>query len=103
MFDLVPGLGLFDGMALGELEVFFGHLDQLLIVRVKRVEFLFGKIFDIDQSIARAFQRRNYFIELNVNRLRVLVLCALNKKDHQEGDDRGAGVDYKLPRVREVK
>ena len=90
-------------MALGQLHVLLGHLDQLLKVNVKRVEFLFGKIFDIDQSVAGAFHRRNYFVELDMNRLRVLILRALNQKDHQEGYYRRAGVNYKLPGVRVVK
>ena len=70
---------------------------------MKRFDFRFGKIFDIDQSIARAFHRRNYFVELDVNRLRVLVLRTLNEKNHQEGYYRRAGVYYQLPGVREVK
>ena len=43
---------------------------------VKRFDFLFGKIFDIDQSIACAFDRGNYFVELNVNRLGASLFCA---------------------------
>jgi hypothetical protein len=90
-------------VALGELYVLLGHLDQLLIVLVKRLDFLFGKIFDFDQIIACAFQRRTYFVEPQVNRLRILVLRALNKKDHQESYYRRAGVYHKLPGVREAE
>jgi len=90
-------------VALGELEVLLGQLDKLLIMRVQRIDFFFRKIFDIDQTVAGAFERRNDFVQLQVNRMRILVLRALNKKDHQEGYDRRAGVYDKLPGVREAK
>jgi hypothetical protein len=35
--------------------------------------------------------------------LSVSILCVLNQKDHQERDDRGAGVDDQLPGVTEAK
>ena len=103
MFDVVPNLSFFDRVTLGELYVRFSHLDELLIVLVKRLDFPFGKIFDIDQIIASALHRRNYLVKLQMNCLRVLVLRTLNEKDHQEGYYRRAGINYKLPGVREVK
>jgi len=39
MFDVVPNLSFFDRVTLGELYVLFGHLDELLIVLVKRLDF----------------------------------------------------------------
>ena len=38
-----------------------------------------------------------------MNRLRVAVLSVLNQKNHQEGDNGGAGIDDQLPRVRIVE
>jgi len=38
-----------------------------------------------------------------VHRLRVAVLSVLNQKHHQEGNDRGSGVDDQLPGVGEMK
>ena len=78
MFDEVPSLSFFDRVTLGELYVLFSHLDELLIVLVKRLDFPFSKIFYIDQIIARAFQRRNYLVKLKVNCLGILVLRTLN-------------------------
>jgi hypothetical protein len=43
------------------------------------------------------------FIELQLNRRRILVLRALDEEDHQECHDGGAGADHQLPGVREAK
>ena len=103
MLEFMPSLSFFDRMALGKLDVIPGHLDKLLIMRVQRFDFFLRKIFDIDQTIAGAFERCNDLVQLQVNRMRILVLRTLNKKDHQERYDRRTGVYYKLPRVRKMK
>ena len=41
---------------------------------VKKFNLFFGEILDIDQPVAGALQSSNYFIELEVNGERVLVL-----------------------------
>ena len=41
--------------------------------------------------------RRHQLVELQVDRVRVLVLRPLDEEHHQEGDDGGAGVDDELP------
>ena len=45
------------------------------------------------------FDGGDQLVELELDRQRVLVLRALDEEDHQEGDDRGAGVDHELPGV----
>ena len=42
-------------------------------------------------------------IELEMDRLGVAVLRVLDQEDHQERDDRRAGVDHELPRIGELK
>ena len=42
-------------------------------------------------------------VELDLERVGVAVLRALDQEHHQEGDDRRAGVDHELPRVAEAE
>src|SRR5437870_9998173 len=42
-------------------------------------------------------------VELELDRLGVAILCILNKKHHQEGDDGRGGVDDQLPSVTELE
>jgi hypothetical protein len=79
--------------------VLTGKFSQAAIMFVKGLYFFFGPVFQIDKSVAGSFEGRDKFIEFELNRLGLLVLCALNEEDHQEGNDRGARVDDKLPRV----
>src|SRR4051812_5577426 len=51
----------------------------------------------------RAADRANQLIEIDLDGTGVPVLRALDEKDHQEGDNGGAGVDDKLPCIAEVK
>jgi len=56
-------------------------------------------MFDIDHFIVRLIDGLDDFIEFEVNGAGVAVLRVLNQKHHQESDDRGAGIDNKLPRI----
>jgi hypothetical protein len=42
-------------------------------------------------------------VEFDLDRLRVAVLVVLQQEHHEEGDDRGAGVDRQLPGVAETE
>src|SRR2546430_9302126 len=42
-------------------------------------------------------------VELELDRLGVAILCILNKKHHQEGDDGRGGGDDQLPSVTELE
>src|SRR5262245_40334677 len=68
---------------------------------MKGPHLLLGQVLDVDETIAGALDRGHELVQLQTDRLRVLVLGALNQKDHQEGHHRGPGVDDELPRVRE--
>jgi hypothetical protein len=46
-----------------------------------------------------ALRRTNQLVELDMHRLGVTVLGVLDQEHHQEGDDRGAGIDHQLPGV----
>src|SRR5688572_32340518 len=43
------------------------------------------------------------FVELDLDCLSIPILRVLNQEDHQERDDRGAGVDDQLPRITEAE
>ena len=60
---------------------------------LQALEVLVRKLFEIHQTCARAFDTLNQLVEFQVNRDGVAVLRVLNQEDHQERDNRGAGVD----------
>ena len=103
VLEIMTGISFFHRMALCQLDIFLGHLDQPLVVFMKRFDFVFVQIFHVDQAVARAFQRRDDLVQFDVNGERVFILRTLDQENHQEGDDRRAGVDYQLPGVRELK
>jgi len=74
------------------LELFF-ELFQILV----------RKLFKIDQFISRAFDGTNDLIKFQMNGFGIAVLGVLNQEHHEEGNDRGGGVDDELPRVGEMK
>lgn len=86
-------------MGLRKFGILFCHSYQFLIVPVEGLELFLGEIFDINQSIARSLNDGNYFIELQMDRLPIFVLCSLNQKYHQKRYNCGPGVDYELPCV----
>ena len=96
-------LGLLDRVRLGEADVALGHRDQPLVVLVQQPDLRLGQVLDVDQSVARAVERRHDLVELQVDGAGVLVLRALDEEDHQEGDDGRPRVDHELPGVREAE
>ena len=51
----------------------------------------------------RALGHADQLVELDLQSLRVAVLCVLDEEDHQEGDNRCTGIDDQLPRIGEVE
>src|SRR5206468_12229123 len=45
-------------------------------------EIFVRKFFKIDKLISSAFQRSNHFIEFQMSRFAIAILCILNEKDH---------------------
>jgi hypothetical protein len=70
----VAGLRFLDGMRMCETGLSFCQRYQSLVMLMERPHFLFGQIFDIDESAARAFKCRHEFIEFQMHCLSVLVL-----------------------------
>ena len=62
-----------------------------------------GKILEIDELIARVFDRTNEFVQFQVNCFGVTILRVLNHEHHQERDNGRCSVDDQLPRIGEVK
>ncbi len=79
--------------------VVLGLFAELLKLLFELLQVLIGEIFEIDKFIARAPDGADELIQLQLHGLGVAVLCVLNKKHHQEGNDRGGCVDDKLPGI----
>src|SRR5450432_2715473 len=60
------------------------------------VKFVVGQMFDPDKRIVRRAYS-NEFVEFYLNGRAIAVLRILDQEDHQERDDRSAGVDHQLP------
>src|SRR5689334_9317850 len=69
-------LSFLDRVRTGERGVLLRDFDQPAVVAVKRHHFLLVETLDVDEPIARAFDRRDQLVELEMDRPRVLVLCA---------------------------
>ena len=74
-------------------------LVQLLELSLKVSELFVRKIFQMHEPRPRALDRADQLVELEMDRLRVAVLGALDEKDHEECEDRRAGIDDELSRV----
>src|SRR6266702_3607904 len=66
-------------------------------------QILIGKVLKIDQFVSRVFERADDLVQLQLKCFSIAVLCVLNEKYHQEGDDGRAGINDKLPCVRKMK
>src|SRR5687768_18093519 len=82
----MPVLGFLQRMRLLDVALRLRHLGQLLVVFVEDPELLLGKVFDVDEKVARPFDRGHELVELELNGQAVLVLRPLDQEDHQEGD-----------------
>ena len=67
------------------------------------VEGFFVEFFQVEQGVVGEFGDADEFVELDLQRVGVAVLRVLDQEHHEEGDDRGAGVDDQLPGVAEVE
>src|SRR2546423_12888287 len=57
------------------------------------LELLLGLRLGADELVPRVGNRPNELVELELRRLRIAVLRVLDEEHHQEGHDRGPGVD----------
>ena len=99
----MAALGFLDGVRLPRVRDLLRPLGQELVVGVQDLELLTRQVLDADQAVARAFQGGHELVELELDGQAVLVLRLLDQEHHQEGDDRGPGVDHELPGVREME
>ena len=67
--------------------------------RFDLVDFRFRAFFQIDQRVSRRPVDPDQLVELQLKRLRVAVLGALDDEDHQERHDGGTGIDDELPGI----
>src|SRR5262249_247487 len=96
-------LGLLDRVRLSAGVISLREREQSFIALVQRVHFGLGQVLDIDEPVTWTLQDCDDLVQLEVNRPGILVLRTLDEEDHEERDDRGAGVDDELPGIREVK
>ena len=75
----MTALRFFDRVRLGNISLRGGESGQLREVLMQQLEIALGEIFDVDQPVAGALQRRDQLIELQMNRERVLVLRSLEQ------------------------
>jgi hypothetical protein len=83
--------------------VVFRFLADPLEFFLELFQVLIGKFLKIDKFISRVSKSADNLIELQMDRLGVAILSVLDEENHQECDDGCAGVDNKLPCVREMK
>ena len=78
----------------------FARLPELLF---EFLQLFIREVLEVDEFIARVFNRANEFVQFQMNCLGVSILGVLNQKYHQEGDNGRSGVYDQLPRVGKVK
>jgi hypothetical protein len=88
----------------------FGFLVRLLLRAVRGFPYsghtcssdfsnlFLGKRFDANERVSSG-ANPNQLVELGLNGRPVAVLRILNNKDHQEGNDTGAGINNELPGI----
>src|SRR5688572_12874584 len=67
------------------------------------LEALVVDVLQVEQRVVRALGGADQLVELELDRLGVAVLRVLDQEHHQEGDDRGGGVDDQLPGIAEAE
>src|SRR3990170_9013198 len=67
------------------------------------IQFLLGKIFQVNHGILGLANRADNFIQLDLQRQTIAILTVLNDEHHKEGAYRGSRIDYHLPAIREAE
>ena len=78
-------------------------LADRLELLLELLDVLLGDEVGRDDGVARAVDRTDQLVELDLGGLALAVGRRLDDEDHEEGDDRGGRVDHELPRVGEVE
>src|SRR5687767_14175867 len=68
------------------------------LVQLRGIHFL-----QVQKLVPRAARRTNDLVELYLQCFGVTVLRVLDQEYHEKSDDRCAGVDHQLPRVRKTE
>lgn len=80
-----------------------GFVGEFGEVPFEMFEFGLGEVFQIGQFVARSFIDPDQLVEFEMQRCTIVVLRVLDKKHHQERDDRGARIDDQLPGIGKLK
>src|SRR5262245_33128566 len=74
-------------------------LGERVVPLVEGLEVGLGEVLRAHEPVARPSERGHHLVELELDRERVLALGPLDQEHHEEGHDRGPGVDEELPGV----
>ena len=83
--------------------VVLGSLARAPELCFELLKLLIGKGLEIDELIARVFDRANEFVQFQMNCFGIAVLCVLNQKHHQKRNDGRGRVNDELPCVGKMK
>lgn len=86
-----------DHLGIGFVALF--ALAQRLELPLDLIQLLVAAGLEIDKPVAGFFNAVKQFVQLEVKGSRVAVLCVLDQKYHEEGNNSGARIDDELPRV----
>ena len=94
---------LFLFLRFGIVALFAGATSQVFELLLELLELGVLELFEVEKSVVRALSRTDQFVKLNLERACVTVLCVLDQKDREEGQDRSSRVDDELPRIAVVE
>ncbi len=75
-----------------------GLFSQTRIVSAQALEPALAQLLEVEQDVSRLLRDPDQLVELDLRRRLIAVLSVLNN-EHEEGDDRRAGVDHKVPGI----
>ena len=81
----------------------FGMTADAFEFTLEPIEFFVAQALEVHEARAGTAHAAEQFIEFQLEGLGIAVLSVLNQEHHEERDDRGAGVDHKLPGIGEME
>ena len=86
-------------MRLGQRPVLRRQVAQPTEMAVEDLHLVFAQILDVDEPVTRPLDGGDQLVQLQMDRLRVLVLGSLDEENHQKRNDGRRRVDDQLPTV----
>ena len=86
-----------DRMRFMNIFLLFRIIRKHFVVSMQLIQFFFGKIFNIYDSIACFFIGSYKLVQLDLDSFRIFILSFLNQKDHKKGNNGCSGINHQLP------